>query len=208
MALACRSGAGCVTGRRRGFGRRSIALCWNALKGPGNWIGVVLRSTARAWRPKGGTATGPNPTDRGKPGTKRHLVVEARGTPLGVVLTGANAHDSTQLTVTLDAIPVVRSGRRGRPRRRPDKLHADKAYDHRRCRRECRARGILPRIARRGIERSERLGRHRWVVERTLAWLARFRRLAIRYERRADIHLAFTKLACALVTLNQCRRFC
>ncbi|TXM96670.1 IS5/IS1182 family transposase, partial [Methylobacterium sp. WL64] len=40
------------------------------------------------------------------------------------------------------------------------------------------------------------------------AWLARFRRLAIRYERRADIHLAFTTLACALVTLNQCRRFC
>ena len=102
----------------------------------------------------------------------------------------------------------MRSGRPGRPRRRPGKLHADKAYDHRRCRRECRARGIMPRIARRGIESSQRLGRHRWVVERTLAWLTRFRRLAIRYERRADIHLAFTTLACALVTLNQCRRFC
>ena len=102
----------------------------------------------------------------------------------------------------------MRSGRRGRPRHRPGKLHADKAYDHRRCRRECRARGIKPRTARRGIESSQRLGRHRWVVERTLAWLARFRRLAIRYERRADIHLAFTTLACALVTLNQCRRFC
>jgi transposase len=157
---------------------------------------------------KRGAATGPNPTDRGKPGTKRHLVVDARGTPLGVVLTGANTHDSTQLVATLDAIPPVRSGRPGRPRHRPGKLHADKAYDHRRCRRECRARGIKPRIARRGIESSQRLGRHRWVVERTLAWLARFRRLAIRYERRADIHLAFTTLACALVTLNQCRRFC
>jgi transposase len=102
----------------------------------------------------------------------------------------------------------VRSGRRGRPRRRPGKLHADKAYDHRRCRRDCQARGIAPRIARPGIESSARLGRHRWVVERTLAWLARFRRLAIRYERRADIHLAFTTLACALITLSQCRRFC
>jgi IS5 family transposase len=112
------------------------------------------------------------------------------------------------LAPTLDAIPPIRSGKRGRPQRRPDKLHADKAYDHRRCRRECRARGIVPRIARRGIERSDRLGRHRWVVERTLAWLARFRRLAIRYERRADVHLALTTLGCALVCLNQVRRFC
>ena len=157
---------------------------------------------------KGGEETGPNPTDRGKPGTKRHIVTDARGTPLGVVLTGANRHDSTQLTATLDAIPPIRSGRRGRPRRRPGKLHADKAYDHRRCRRECRARGIKPRIARRGIESSQKLGRHRWVVERTLAWLARFRRLAVRYERRSDIHLAFTTLGCALVCLNQIRRFC
>jgi IS5 family transposase len=112
------------------------------------------------------------------------------------------------LAATLDAVPGVRTGRRGRPRRRPDKLHADKGYDHRRCRRECRARSITPRIARRGIESSEHLGRHRWIVERTLAWLARFRRLAIRYERRADLHLAFTTLACALICRNQAKRFC
>ena len=157
---------------------------------------------------KGGTLVGPNPTDRGKSGTKRHLLTDARGTPLGLALSGANRHDSRMLAPTLDAIPPIRSGRRGRPRRRPDKLQADKAYDHRRCRRECRARGITSRIARRGIESSERLGRHRWVVERTLAWLARFRRLAVRYERRADIHLALTTLGCALVCLNQIRRFC
>lgn len=120
--------------------------------------------------------TDPNPTDRGKPGTKRHLVVDARGTPLGVVLTGANRHESTQVDATLDAIPPVRSGGRGRPRRRPDKLHADKAYDHRRCRRECRARGITPRIARHGIESNQRPGRQKWVFERTLARFARFRR--------------------------------
>jgi len=112
------------------------------------------------------------------------------------------------LASTLDAIPPVRTGQRGRPRRRPGKLHADKAYDHRRCRRECRARGVTPRIARRGVESSTRLGRHRWVVERTFAWLARYRRLTIRYERRADIHFAFTTLACALVCLGQIRRFC
>ena len=112
------------------------------------------------------------------------------------------------LAPTLDAIPPVRSGRRGRPRCRPAKLHADKGYDHRRCRRECRARHIQPRIARRGVETSQRLGRHRWVVERTHAWLNRMRRLVVRYERRADIHLAFTTLGCALVCLNQIRRFC
>ncbi|HYJ31399.1 MAG TPA: transposase, partial [Allosphingosinicella sp.] len=97
---------------------------------------------------------------------------------------------------------------RGRPRKRPCKLHADKACGHRRRRRECRARSVQPRIARRGADTSERLGRHRWVVERTLAWLNRFRRLAIRYERRADIHEAFVLLGCALICLNQIRRFC
>ena len=112
------------------------------------------------------------------------------------------------LMPTLNAVPGVRARHRGRPRRRPAKLHADKAYDHRRCRRECRARGITPRIARRGIESSARLGRHRWVVERTFASLARFRRLTIRYERRADLYLALTTLACAVICLRQIRRFC
>ena len=112
------------------------------------------------------------------------------------------------LAETLDAIPAVRSGRRGRPRRRPVKLHADKGYDHGRCRDECRERGIQPRIARRGIDSSQHLGRHRWVIERTHAWLSRLRRLAIRYERRQDIHLAFVTLGCAIICLNQIRRFC
>jgi transposase len=133
--------------------------------------------------------------------------VDARGTPLGVTLSPANRHDSKMLAATLDAVPPVRRGR-GRPRRRPDKLHADKGYGHRSCRADCRRRGIRPRIARRGIESGARLGRHRWVVERTLAWLARFRRLTVRYERREDIHLAFTTLGCALVCLNQAKRFC
>lgn len=112
------------------------------------------------------------------------------------------------LAPTLDAVPGVRARHRGPLRKRPDKLHADKGYGHRRCRRECRARGIRPRIARRGVDSSAHLGRHRWVVERSFAWLARFRRLSIRYERRADLHLAFTTLACAVICLRQIRRFC
>jgi transposase len=65
-----------------------------------------------------------------------------------------------------------------------------------------RRRGIKSRISRRGKDTSERLERHRWVVERTLAWLVRYRRLAVRYERRADIHQAFLHLGCSLICLN------
>jgi transposase len=113
------------------------------------------------------------------------------------------------LAATLDAIPPVGRRRRpgGRPRRRLDKLHADKSYDHRFCRDDCRRRDIVSRIARRGIEDS-RLGRHRWKVERTLAWLSRFRRLTVRYERREGVHLAFTTLAAALICMRQIRRLC
>lgn len=109
-------------------------------------------------------------------------MVDARGIPLAVEVTAANLHDSRMLEPMLDAIPPLGTGRRGRPRRRPEKLHADKAYDFRRCRDACKRRHhIKHRIARRGIESRERLGKHRWVVGRTIAWLARFRRLTIRY---------------------------
>lgn len=111
------------------------------------------------------------------------------------------------LAPTLDAVPPVRHGP-GRPRRRPDKLHADKAYDQRRCCAECRRRSIVPRIARRGVDASKGPGRYRWVVERTLAWLNRFRRLTICHERREDIHLAFTTLGGAVICFNQCKQFC
>lgn len=112
------------------------------------------------------------------------------------------------LEEVLDSVPYVRNGRVGRPRRRPYKVHADKGYDFKRCRQAIRRRNGVPRIARRGVESSERLGRHRWVVERTLSWLNRFRRLKVRYERRDDIHLAFLKLGCAIVSFNQCQRLC
>jgi transposase len=107
----------------------------------------------------------------------------------------------------LDAIPAIRrpSGQR---RTRPDKVHADKAYDIPRCRRFLHRRGIKVRIARKGIDSSARLGRHRWVVERTLAWLDQFRRLTIRYERRDDIHDAFLSLSCCLICYRAVERFC
>ena len=174
-----------------------------------NWLGETDRidwsraclDSGSVPAKRGGPLTGPNPTDRGKAGTKRHVVVDRQGIPLAVKVTGAHRQDCTVFTSILEAIPPIK-GRYGRPRRRPEKLHADKAYDHRFCRAYLRKRGMKSRIARRGIESSERLGRHRWVVERTLAWLNRFRRLTIRYERRADIHEAFLQLGCILICWN------
>ena len=134
-------------------------------------------------------------------------MVDRRGVPLAVRHTGANVHDSKVLEEVVDAIAPIRKPR-GRPRKRPKKLHADKAYDFGRCRKALRKRGITPRIARRRIESSERLGRHRWVVERTLSWLNRFRRLKVRYEKRDDIHQAFLDIGCALICWRYVERFC
>jgi IS5 family transposase len=86
-----------------------------------------------------------------------------------VVLTAANVHDSKVFEELIDAVAPVKHPGRGRLRRRAEKLHADKAYDYPRCREGLRRRGIKSRIARRGKDCNERLGRHRWVVERTLA---------------------------------------
>jgi IS5 family transposase len=153
----------------------------------------------------GGCLTGPNPTDRGKPGSKYHLLVDRSGIPLAVCLSAANTHDSLLLEQVVDAVPPIKGppGRPGRPRKRPAKLHLDKGYDYPRCRRALRRRGITPRIARRRVEPRDQLGRHRYVVERSLAWIAGYRRLQVRYERRADVLLGFVHLACALICLKQ-----
>ena len=131
-------------------------------------------------------------------------MVDRAGIPLAVRLAAANVHDSTLLLPLVDAIPPIIGprGKRGRPRKRPAKLHADKAYDSSALRRALRARGLTPRLARRGIESSERLGRHRWVVERALSWLLGCRRLGVRYERRADLLQGLLHLACALLCLT------
>lgn len=128
-------------------------------------------------------------------------MVERQGITLAVLVSGANRHDSIMFKPLLDALPAL-AGKRGRPRCRPDKLHADKVYNFRHCRDYLRRWGIKARIARRGIDSNERLGRHRWVVERTHSWLAGFEKLRIRFERRLDIHLALLTLACAIICLR------
>ena len=122
-------------------------------------------------------------------------------------VTGANRHDSVVFEPLVDALPAV-AGKPGRPHRWPDKLHADKAYDFARCRAHLRRHGIKDRIARRGIERNDRLGRHRWVVERTHAWLAAFGKLRVRFERRIDTHVALLSLACSVICVRTLERFC
>jgi transposase len=154
-----------------------------------------------------GGLTGANPVDRGEAGSKYHLLIDATGLPLAVGPSAANTHDSQLLEQLVDAVPAVigPQGRPGRPRRRPTKLHADKGYDYPTCRRVLRRRGITPRIARRSVESSQRLGRHRWKVERSLAWLLANRRLTVRYERRADMLSALLHLACALICVRKLR---
>ena len=127
---------------------------------------------------------------------------------MAAVRSGANRHDGQLLAAAVAAIPPVCHGRPGRPRCRPEKLHADQGYAHGCCRQALRRRGILPRIARRGIESSQRLGRHRWRGEQPLAWLHRYRRLRLRYEQRDDIPQAFLSLGCALICFKQLQRFC
>ncbi|MFJ4521610.1 IS5 family transposase [Streptomyces sp. NPDC088810] len=152
-----------------------------------SWTGRGARSIRSAsGRQKRGPLTRPNPTDRGKSGSKIHLTTDRNGVPLSLGISGANMHDSLGLQPLVRGVPPVRS-HRGPRRRRPAKLHADKGYDYDHLRKWLRERRIRHRIARKGIEFSTRLARHRWVVERTVSWLASCRRLHRRYELRSAI---------------------
>jgi transposase len=102
----------------------------------------------------------------------------------------------------VDAVPAI-AGRVGRPRRRPRVLVADRGYDHDIYRHQLRQRGIRPVIARRKTAHGSGLGRVRWPVERSLSWLHQFRRLLVRFERRADMHEAFLRLGCCLICLRK-----
>ena len=135
-------------------------------------------------------------------------MTDAGGIPLSVVLTQANRNDITQLLPLLDAVQPVQ-GKKGRPRKRPQSVQGDRAYDSQGHREELRRRGIKPVLARRRVPHGSGLGKSRWVVERSFAWLHSLRRLRVRYERRPDIHEAFLKLACTLICFDALiRSFC
>ncbi len=150
---------------------------------------------------KGGDHVGPSPVDRAHPGSKHPPIVDRHGTPLAVTLTDGNRHDVTQLVPLLDTIPSIR-GLRGRHRRRPRRLYADLGYDFDKYRRLLWKRGIKPLIARRGVAHGSALGKERWAV----AWLHHFKRLRIRYERRANLHHGLLELACSIICLRRPRK--
>ena len=151
-----------------------------------------------------GAHTGPSPVDRGRPGSKHHLIVDPSGIPLAISLTGGHRNDVTQLLPLVDGIGPIR-GKTGRPRQRADSLIADRGYDHDKHRRELWARGVKPIIARRRTEHGSGLGKLRWVVERTFAWLHFFRRLRLRWERRPELHQAFMALGGAIICQRHLR---
>ena len=146
----------------------------------------------------GGDQIGPNPTDRAKQGVKRSLLVEQQGGPLSVVVSGANRHDTKLLDATIEAIVVAR------PEALKQHLCLDKAYDNPSGHDAIRAHGYRGHVRRIGEEKLDDAGQkthpaRRWVVERTLSWLNRWRGILVRYEKKASNYLAVLQLACALL---------
>jgi transposase len=148
----------------------------------------------------GGDETGPNPTDRGKPGTKHHVLTDAEGIPLATEATASNVADVEEMIPLVDKVPPL-AGKVGRPRQRPEELYGDRAYDSDPHRAELKARKIKAKIARRRTRHGSGLGIFRWVAERTESWLHSFRRLRLRTDRDGDIHNGFLALASALICL-------
>jgi transposase len=146
----------------------------------------------------GGEETGPNPTDRRKLGTKQHLLVDGNGIPLTIRVTGANRHDVTEIIPLVVNMPAI-GGKPGPPAQKPKALQADRAYHDKSVDALLKWLGIKPKIAKRGTPNGSGLGKTRWVVERTIAWLKGFRRLRIRFDRRCEIYHAWNILAAAVI---------
>lgn len=158
--------------------------------------------------PLAGEATGANPTDRGKTGTKRHLLTEAQGIPLSITVTGANVHDSTQVEDVLieSAILLPLSDEEWVVH-----LCADKGYDYERVRSTIQKQGLVEHIKSRGDEKQELktpgYRARRWVNERTHSWMNRFRRILIRWEKKIENYKAFLFLSCAAISWRKSQVF-
>ena len=138
-------------------------------------------------------AVGPNPTDRGKKGSKRHLLVDGRGVPLSLIVTGANRHDVSQLAAVLDNVVLAQ------PKQDTPYLYADKGYDGKAAQDEIICRGYTPRVSRKKRRRGRPWKTRRWVVEITHSWFNRFRKLLVRYEKFTDSYEALLHLAAAII---------
>jgi transposase len=143
----------------------------------------------------GGQDTGPSPVDRAKPGSKHHVITDANGIPLASSVTAANVNDIGQLAPLVNQIPEV-AGKVRHPKKKPDAVQGDLAYDSEPHRQGLEQMGIEPILPEKGIDDQSGLGETRWPVERTLACIHQNRRFRIHYERRPDTHQAILTLAC------------
>jgi transposase len=157
---------------------------------------AVDSSFARAF--EGVEGSGPNPTDRGRPGVKHHVLVDATGIPLAADVTAANVPEVTELLALVESVEPV-GGKPGRPRQRPEALYGDRAFDSESHREALRARGIAPNLAKRGTAHGSGLGVVRGVAERTVAWLHGFRKLRLVTEKNLDMQYAFLTLAVSVI---------
>jgi putative transposase len=152
--------------------------------------------------PLGGERTGRNPTDRGKQGTKRSLLVEAHGIPVGLAVEGANRHDKKVAEATLESIPVDRPEP---TQESPQGMCLDKGYDYDDTRELVREFGFTAHVRARGeeakaLKREAGSKARRWVVERTHSWMNRFRRVLIRWEKKVENYFGMLHLVCAWIT--------
>ena len=151
---------------------------------------LIDASFAKA--PEGGEDTGPNPTDRGKSGSKHHVLTDAHGIPLTATVTAANVPEVTQIFRVLADMPAV-GGKPGPSRQKSDRLQGDRGYDSEPARQLLRWLGITPILPKRSSEEGG-LGKLRWFVERTISWLHSFGRLRRRLDRLTEIQEAFLRL--------------
>src|SRR4051794_10669136 len=179
--------------------RVHVALVRMVRSGPeaAAWDVVVDSCSVRAKR--GGELTGPNPTDRGKAGTKYHVVVATDGLPLGVIPSAANVHD-TRLFPHLLRLALAVCAAVGR-------LYADAAYHSADNRALCAREGVQPRIREMGQPHGSGLGAVRCVVEHDCAWLLANKRLDRRQDRLGRVILALLTAACIFITANRIEPF-
>lgn len=152
---------------------------------------------------------GPNPTDRGKNGTKRSVIVDAEGGPLGIAIAGANVHDTKLLRETIEAIVVERPEP---TEESPQNLCLDKGYDNPTGRETVAACNYVGHIRCIGEEKQAARNKHsrakprRWVVERTLGWLSKCRAILVRYDKHSFNYLGLIQFACALFWYRRLHR--
>ncbi|MFH8470831.1 IS5 family transposase [Streptomyces sp. NPDC017991] len=165
-------------------------------------VSRVVLDSAHVRAKKGGEHAGPSPVDRGKPGSRMHILSDANGLLLVVGVSAANVHDSEGLKPMDEGHQTRHDPHNGRYFK-PQCLHADKAYDIPHLQKWLRGKRIGMRIAHKGIESSARLGHRRWVIERTISQLSGYRRLSPRYERNPRNYLAILGLAAAICCYKQ-----